>query len=136
MRRLILALGAVSLLGCGGGDSSGPSVASAVGTWNLVTINGSPLPYTIVQIAPSYKIEVLSDRYVANADRTWSETFSLRETDAGTVTTTTDSDNGTWTQANAALTITSSDGTVSSAAISGNTITISEGGFVSVYQRQ
>ena len=135
MRRVMMALGTISLLACGG-DSTGPEVASAVGTWNLVTVNGSPLPFIIVQVQPSYKLELLSDRFVVNADGTYSETFSYRETDNGTVTTTTDGDTGTWTQSNAALTITASDGTVSQAAISGDTITASESGFVSVYHRQ
>ena len=135
MRKLVLAVATVSLLGCGG-DSTGPGVASAVGTWNLVTVNGSPLPYTVVLIAPSYRLEIVSDRIVANANGTFNETFTYRETENGTVTTTTESDSGTWTQTNASLTITYSDGTTSSAAISGNTITASDVGFVFVYQRQ
>lgn len=135
MRRLVLALGAASLLACGG-DSSGPGNTNPVGTWNLATVNGSALPYTAILIAPSYKLEILSDRIVVNSDGTWSETFSYRETDASVVTTTTESDAGTWSQANSTLTITASDGTVSTATISGDRITLSESGFVSVYQRQ
>jgi hypothetical protein len=136
MRKLLLACATLALLGCGG-DSTGPN-ASAVGTWNLQTINGSALPYTAIFVAgpPVYKLEILSDTFVAAANGTYTEALTSRETDGTQVTTTTDNDNGTWVQNNAALTITSSDGTVSSAAISGNTITANQQGLVLVYKRQ
>lgn len=133
MRKLVLAIAAVSLLGCGG-DSSGPG-ASAVGTWNLVTINGSPLPATIIQ-APTYRLEILSDRFVLSSNGTMSDTFTYRETENGTATTTTETDNGTWSQNNTALTITYSDGTSQTAAVSNDTFTISEQGFVFLYERE
>lgn len=134
MRRLVLALGAISLLACG--DSSGPEVSSAVGTWSLVTINGSPLPYTVLLLQPSYRLEIMSATFVAAQNGTYAGSVTTRETDAGSVTTTTEPDNGTWSQAGNTLTITASDQTSSIATISGNTITLSESGFVSVYQRQ
>jgi hypothetical protein len=133
MRRLILALAAVSLFGCG--DSSGPGVSSAVGTWNLVSIDGDPLPYTFLQIGTSYRGEILSDRIVASANGTFTETLTIRETENGTVTTTTETDTGTWTQNNAAVTITYSDGSGSTAAISGNVITSNVQGTVFIYHR-
>jgi hypothetical protein len=111
--------------------------ASAVGTWNLKTVNGSPLPFTAIFIAnPVYRFEILSDQVVVHGDGTYSETSSTRETNGSTVTTSTDSDTGTWVQNDGTLTITASDGTVSTAAISGNTITISQEGAVAVYRRQ
>ena len=134
MRRLVLALSAASLLACG--DSSGPEVSSAVGTWSLVTINGSPLPYTAVLIQPTYRLEILSDVFVATSNGTFTETFTTRETENGTVTTTTETDNGTWSQTGNTVTIVYADGTTSTATISGNSITLSEPGLVLVFQRQ
>jgi hypothetical protein len=134
MRRLVLALGAISLLACG--DSSGPEASSAVGTWSLVTVNGSPLPYTVLLIQPNYRLEIVSATFVAAANGTYTGSVTTRETDAGTVTTTTESDNGTWSQSGTTVTVTDSDGISSTATISGNTITLSQQGFVSVYQRQ
>ena len=134
MRRLVLALGAISLLACG--DSSGPGASSAIGTWSLVTINGSPLPYTAFLIQPSYRLEILSATFVAAENGTYFGSITTRETVDGTVTTTTEPDNGTWSQVGNTLTITDSDQFTSTATISGNTITLSEEGFVSVYQRQ
>jgi hypothetical protein len=136
MRKMLIAMAAVALLGCGG-DSTGPA-ASAVGTWNLQTVDNASLPYTIAFIAnPLYKLEILSDVFVVSPDGSYTETFTERETDGTTVTTTSDSDNGTWVQNNAALTITSaSDQSVVTGAISGNTITVNTQGLVLVFKRQ
>jgi hypothetical protein len=135
MRKALVALAAIALLGCGG-DSTGVN-ASAVGTWNLQTVNGSALPYTAVFVAnPLYKLEILSDVFVVRSDGSYTETFTSRETNGATVTTTAEDDTGTWVQNNAALTVTASDGTPSSGAISGNTATINTQGLVLVYRRQ
>ena len=136
MKKMLIALAAVALLGCGG-DSTGPA-ASAVGTWNLQTVDKAPLPYTVVFIAnPVYKLEILSDVFEVRADGTYTETFTERETDGTTVTTTSNDDSGTWVQNNGALTITSaSDQSVVSGAISGNTITVNTQGLVLVFKRQ
>lgn len=133
MRRILIALSAVSLLACG--DSSGPAASSAVGTWNLVTINGSPLPFTAVNQG-LYKLEILSDVLIASADGTFTGTSTFRETDNGAVTTTVQPNSGTWTQTNNSVTINLSDGTTNTVTISGDVITLSEIGFVSVYHRQ
>jgi hypothetical protein len=135
MRRLLLALSAVSLLACG--DSSGPGASSAVGTWNLVSVNGdSNLPVTIFYIAPSYRLEIVSATFVAASNGTYTGSATTRETDNGQVTTTTDSDSGTWSQTGNTVTVTASDGTVGTGTISGNNITLDDEGLVTVYHRQ
>jgi hypothetical protein len=134
MRRLVLALSAVSVLACG--DSSGPEVSSAVGTWNLVTVNGSPLPYTLFLIQPTYRFEILSNVFVAAENGTYTETETTRETESGTVTTTTETDNGTWSQTGNTVTVVNSGGATTTATISGNSITVSAPGLVAVFHRQ
>jgi len=136
MRKLLLAVASLAIIGCGG-DSTGP-VASVAGTWNLQTVNGNPLPYTAAFVAgpPVYRLELVSDVFVAAANGTYTEAFTTRETNGTTVTNTTENDTGTWTQNNANVTVTASDGTVSTASISGNTITINQQGLVAVYKRQ
>jgi hypothetical protein len=136
MKKALIALAAVALLGCGG-DSTGPA-ANPVGTWNLQTVDNATLPYTLAFIAnPLYKLELVSDVFVVRADGSYTETFTERETDGTTVTTTSDDDTGTWVQHNGSLTITSSsDQTSVNAAISGNTITVNTEGLVLVFKRQ
>lgn len=132
MRRLILALGAVSLLACG--DSSGPS-GSVEGTWDLATIDDEPLPYTIFQFGTSIRSEIMSHRVVAHSNGTYTSTVTIRDTENGTVTTTTETTTGTWTQTNAAVTITNSAGVSVTGAISGDALTYTDGGVVWVYHR-
>ena len=135
MRRLMLALGAVTLLACGG-DSTGPG-GNPVGSWELTTVNGSGLPFTIIQIAsPPYRVEVLSDTYIFSDNGTWTGTTVLRENDNGTITTTSEPSDGTWSQAGATVTINYSDGSSSSATISGDRITVAESGVTAIYERQ
>ena len=135
MRRTLLAFATFALVGCGG-DSTGP-VASAEGTWQLQTVNGSPLPFTLAFVAsPLYRLEIVSDTFIAHGDGTYDETSTTRETQGSSITTTQNNDAGTWSQNNAAITITSSGGTVSTGAISGNTITANVEGAVLVYARQ
>lgn len=133
MRRLVLALSAASLLACG--DSSGP-ISNPVGTWNLSTINGSALPFRLDD-QPGYRLEILRDVFVADADGTFTGATTFRETINGTPSTYDEPNNGTWSQTGNTVTVTPSDGTASSTAtISGDKITLSEQGFVSVYRRQ
>ena len=136
MRKFVLGLAALAVLGCGG-DSTGPS-ASAVGTWSLQTINGSSLPLTVAFLAsPLYRLEVVSDTYVVSANGTYTEAYTSRETNGSTITTQTDTDNGTWTQNNNAITLTDSDdGSVVTATISGDIITANLSGVVFIYERQ
>jgi hypothetical protein len=136
MRRLVLAIGAISLLACGG-DSTGLGASSAVGTWNLVTINGSPLPFIVAQTAnPVYKLEILSDQFVASSSGAFSDAITYRETNGTTVTTTTDNAVGTWSQSGNTVTVTDDLGTVTMVTISGNTATVSGSGSTAVYLRQ
>jgi hypothetical protein len=137
MRRfLLLACASVALLACGG-DSTGPA-ASAEGTWNLQTVNGSALPYTAIFVAPSYRLEILSDQIVAHADGTYDETFTTRETNGTTVTTSDGTDTGSWSQHGNTIDIIASDGSSSSGTMngSGNRITVNSQGAILVYARQ
>ncbi len=135
MRRLLLACAAVALLGCGG-DSTGPA-ASAEGSWLLLTVNGSPLPVTVFQTT-TYRLEVISDQYILESDGHYTENFTTRETDGTTVTTTDDSDFGTWSQSGNQVSVTASDNTTLTGTIngSGDRITINSQGFLLVYGRQ
>lgn len=136
MRRFVLACAAVTLLACGGSDSTGP-VASAEGSWSLQTVGGSALPYTYAyDAATQHRLEVLSDVFDISSDGTYTETFTTRETLGTQVTTSTDSDAGTWTQSGKSVTITFSDGSHLTATINGDQISMSTAAGVLLYARQ
>jgi hypothetical protein len=136
MRKLLLACAAVAMLGCGGGDSTGPA-ASAEGTWNLQSVNGQGLPFTAAFISsPLYRFEILGDQVIANADGTFTQYTTTRETVGTDVTENTDTFTGTWTQHGNQIDITDSDGVTTNAVVSGNKLAINQSGFVAVYVRQ
>lgn len=138
MRRLLsltLTLAAVLLVGCGSdGGPTAPTTSSIAGTWNLTTINGSPLPF--VMQASNPKVEVLSDQLVVNANGTFTETGQLRLTQGGTVVTQAVVGAGTYTLDGTAASFRWSDGSTGTATVSGKTATVAEGGYSYVYRQQ
>jgi hypothetical protein len=139
MRKLFFGLVLTGLVACGGtNDATGP-IASAEGTWRLQTINGSPMPYTTAYNAgpPVYKVEILSDAFVASSNGTWTDSTTTRQTNGSNVFTQITGDHGTWAQTIGSVSVTSATtGTTASGAITGNTITVTGSGSVLVYQRQ
>jgi hypothetical protein len=136
MRRFVLACAALALVSCGGGDSTGPVAASAEGSWSLQSVGGSALPYTYAfDAATQHRSEVLSDVFDLNADGTFTETFTTRDTQGTTVTTSTDTDSGTWHQNGKTVTVTFSDGSLT-ATINEDQITINTQAGVLLYARQ
>lgn len=135
MRRLLSLALALTIVGCGGDDSTTePTNSSIAGTWALQTINGAPLPFTLATVPA--KIELVSATAVINANGTWTSSSQTRTTINGQATTTTENDNGTYTISGSTIALRSSDGTVESGTISGSTFTQVESGFTFVFKKQ
>lgn len=131
---LLTVLGS-SLAGCGSDSGTNPTTASLAGTWNLTTVNGSPLPFTAQASNP--KIEIMNDQIIAAAGGTFTETGNYRVTNAGVVSTVPFTDSGTWVVNGTAVSFRfSSDNSVGTGTVSGNTFTVAESGFSSVYVKQ
>ena len=70
-----LALAAAALVAaCGSDKAAGPTNVSASGTWNLQTVNGSPLPFTAYQSASGDTLRILGDVFYANPSGTFTDT--------------------------------------------------------------
>ena len=135
MRRFLLACSALVLLGCGS-DSTGPG-ANIVGTWDLQTVNGSPLPYLVdFNQTTNTRTEVVSDQYVVHQGGTYDETFTTRTTVGTQVTDDPVADAGTWTVNGNSVTLTASDGSPLNGTVNGNHITANIGGFTLVYLKE
>lgn len=138
MRRLLsltFTLAAVFLASCGSdGGTTAPTSSSIAGTWNLTTINGSPLPFVVQATNP--KVEVLSDQLVVNANGTFTETGQLRLTQGGTVVNQAVVGAGTYTLDGTAASFRWSDGSTGTATVSGRTATVAEAGYSYVYTQQ
>jgi hypothetical protein len=136
-KNLLLAFALISLsLGCGGDSTSPGDGASIVGTWDLRTINGSPMPFVLTQSA-TFKDEIVSDVLAMNEDRTGTEVFIERQTTNGVATTDTTTSATTWSQSNAAVTVTfPSDGSAVHGTVSASTFVLAETGITAVYDRR
>lgn len=135
MRRLGFLLLTAVLIGCGSDSSTGPSSATIAGTWNLQSINGTTLPFTLAQTGAN-KIELTSDIIVVSGTGSFTQTSTLRTTDNGQVTTQSVADAGTYTLNGSAVTLRwNSDGSISTGSWVGNTITATGDGLAFVYKR-
>jgi hypothetical protein len=136
MRRLLatgLTVATVLLAGCNSDDTTGPTQSSIAGTWNLTTVNGSGLPFTI-QSTP--KIEVMGDQLVVSASGSFTETRQLRVTNGATVTTQTSSDAGTYSLNGTNATFVFNSGITGAGTVSNGTLTVALPGFSFVFQKQ
>jgi len=132
MLAIVCTATAVFLAGCGSDDSTGPT-QSVAGTWNLTTVNGSPLPFTI-QATP--KIEVLSDQLVVSANGTFTESTQTRTTNGTSVSLQTLPDGGTYTLNGTAATFIFNDGTTGAGTVTGTGLIVAFPGVSLSYQKQ
>lgn len=130
-----LVLLATILTACGG-DSDGPTGpdTSHVGTYTLSTLNGTNLPFVLVQVGND-KLEITQGSMTLNADNTFSDRATLRETVGGAVSTEQSTSTGTYSRNNNALSFTYSDGSVIAGSLSGGQLTIAQDGVVGVYRK-
>jgi hypothetical protein len=118
-RALFILLCAFAWVGCGD-DSTEPQDIS--GRYELRTVNGSNLPYTVIQVGNS-RVEILSGFLNLNGDGTFSSSLTTRTTQGTSTSTTSDTGSGTWTQTGNQLSFRESDGTQATGVLSGTQIT-------------
>jgi hypothetical protein len=106
MSVLVLAF-LLPLAACGDGPTAVP--VDVVGTWELRTINGMPLP-VILASSGEDTAEVLDGSIILQADGRFEDSVTLRFTIDGEVTTDVDVIEGTYTQQGGALVLTSDEG--------------------------
>ena len=134
MRKLLAVLIGIAIMAACG-DSTGPSETNISGTYELQTINGQNLPFTLL-IVGTYQLEIAAGSVTINANGTYEESTTVREIDGSSTTTTTETSSGTWTRTNNAVTfVDGEDQTSLTGALSGSTLTFSEEGSTLVYQR-
>jgi hypothetical protein len=135
MRRLLALALLIATASCSSDSSTNPTRESVTGTWNLSTVNDVSLPFLLQEANP--KVELLDDQLIVSAAGTFTETGNARFTDADGVFNVPFTDSGTWSLDGATVTFHfASDGSSGTGTLSGNTFTIGEVGFKSVYVKQ
>lgn len=131
---LVPAVMLLALAGCDS-DSTGPDANAHVGTYTLVTVNGSPLPFVVVQVLND-KIEVTKGSVTLNADGTYSDRVTLRATEGGSTTTEEEASTGTYAMNGTSVSfIETSSGETYSGSLSGDDLTVIVEGFTAVYNK-
>jgi hypothetical protein len=136
---MICALAASLLVACGSDSattSSTPGPSPAAGTWNLSTVNGSPLPYTVQASNP--KIEYLSEQLVVSSTGTFTQSGTARYTNnVGNVGTQPITGTGTYVLNGTAATFRFNiDGSTGVGTLIGSTLTLAVSGFSKVFVKQ
>jgi hypothetical protein len=134
MLATVCTVATVVLAGCGGDAGTPPMDAVLAGTWNLATINGTPLPFTVQLANP--KIEILGEQLVLTASGTFSQSIQARATSGGTVTTQSIEDGGTYAASGTAAIFTFNDGSSGTGTVNGTSLTVADVGFSLVYRKQ
>lgn len=100
------------------GDVTRPSSTEQIaGEYALLSINGQPLPFTLVEVAGGYLLQQVGGSMTLSSNRTFAEQAQLRETintvGGPTVTDTTVVLNGTWEAEDSVIVLTpQGDGSV------------------------
>jgi hypothetical protein len=133
MRRTLFIFALTALAACSGDSSTDPN-ASVAGTYTLRTVNGSPLPYIILQSGAN-KYEITDDAISLTDGGTWTEIGHDRTTTNGQVTTSSITDAGTYTRNGTAITLNSPTNGPISGSVSGGTLTLTDLGVAAVYAK-
>lgn len=125
-------------LACGKDD--GPQAPENVtGKYTLQTVNGNPPPVTLIDFSDqtgSYKLELLGGWVSVNANGTFTEEHSWRETENGVVTSEgPESGSGTYTRNGNTLTFVAATGETTTATYASGVLTVTDGPFTARYSR-
>ena len=127
----VAALAALTITACGD-DPVGPD--SIAGTYQLNTINGQPLPFTLIEDG-SDRLELIAGTIVLRSNSTFTDSTTLRLTSGTTVQTEPTVATGTFAIDDDIITFTPTDSPPYTVTVSGSTLVQREQGLVLEYRR-
>lgn len=137
MRRSLTALAVALMLplnACGDDDDpTGPDV-EASGTYELSTVNGEALPFTLAQEGADM-LEVIDGLIELHADGTFTDSTTFLRTVGGTETTEAEVFSGSYSQTGNALRFAPSGGGAYSMSVTADALTQTAGEFVLIYRK-
>ena len=136
MRKLIALMALVATAACSLNTETdpGPAVGDLAGTYTLQSMNGSPLPFSIVSHDTTVLID--TDVLIVAGTGDWSETVNYRQT-AGTNQTTNESFNlaGIWSRSGNTLNFRTAQGLLYVGTATDTTLLLSDNSFNYVFKR-
>ena len=120
------------LFGIACGDATGPTPQSVAGTWNLQSVNGSSLPYSVPQGGLANE-QIIAGILDVAANRTFTYTTTFRSNFSGQTTSFAATDSGSYAiLGNAVRFVFASDSSTGTGVFNGNTVTLAAEGFASL----
>jgi len=134
-RSIFAGLALATLAACGGESPTAPSGPAVSGTWTMRTVNGTPLPVSLI-LANGAQIIARSAVLTLTGDRsgTYQEVVTFSFTATPNLTSA-NSETGTWTVAGNIISFATSTGDHYTGTVTGNTLTEVVGGLAQVYSR-
>ncbi|HET9010552.1 MAG TPA: hypothetical protein VFN38_01995 [Gemmatimonadaceae bacterium] len=134
MRKLLALVLLAGVAACSLDTATAPLVGDVSGTYSLQTMNGSPLPLTLVSHDTTFVID--SDVLILTSAGEWNETVSYRQT-VGTAATTNESLplTGFWTRTGNQMNFRTAQGLLYVGTASESALTLSDNAFTYVFTR-
>ena len=137
MRFSLMAVAASAIAACGGGSDgpTPPTPVSVAGTWNMQTVNGSPLPHLSAG-SGNNKIELTADVLTVSSGGSFTDTQTYRTTENGSSTTLSEPFAGTYVLNGSTVTFRYNSGGSRTGTVSRDTLTVANGPLSYVFRKQ
>ena len=134
--RLIALLLSLVLLACGDSPPPLEPPEDYAGTYEMIAINGAPLPFLLLEDDDGDTVEVISGAVVLRADQSFEDRAMLRFTEAGVaLPDEADVITGTFTVTGGRVRFTTSEGFTYEAVVAGDVMTQTFDGIILTYRR-
>lgn len=128
--RAFVLITAVTLTACS--DTSGPD--SINGTYSLRSVNGSQLPFALVDLGVTYSVEITGGEIVLKGNNEFSVSTTSRERGGSVMTTETTEAVGTWAKSGTEILFTV-DGSGFFGTMEGGVLKLDDGAYALEYRR-
>jgi hypothetical protein len=133
MRKLAALTMLVAAIACGD-STTAPDLTDSAGNYVMRTINGNPLPFTVLTTA-EVKLEIAAETLFMSTNGRFSDVTRYRRTAVGTVDFPADTLGGEWTIKGQTVSLKATNGFLFTANLVGNTLTIDGNGLAFVYTK-
>ena len=132
-RTILVALSALSLLGCRG-DGLGPTEIDVTGAYTLESVNGAALPWRLLSLGPA-RTEVTAGSLILREGTSCRVALTLLTTEDGVETTVDNSLECEYTYSYGAITVSYPNGSVDTGLVTASAVTLRSDNTIFVFRR-